>query len=133
MKVKCEECGETYILDDGETPEDYTCECGGKLEKETDLRRTALGVGVFSIPYALIGFSELTLSGIALAVILWFNGKDTSFDDAPFMIKVIAVIAWIFSLGTALILILSSLLWHVPSTMTLPFFLVLYILDRILL
>ncbi|MGB4612655.1 MAG: hypothetical protein WBH74_08445 [Methanothermobacter thermautotrophicus] len=90
-------------------------------------------MGVFSIPYGFIGVSELTLGGIALAVILWFNGKDTSFDDAPFMTKVIAVIAWIFSLGTALILILSSLLWHVPSTMTLPFFMVLYILDRILL
>jgi hypothetical protein len=37
LKVKCKECGREYTLKDDENPKDYTCECGGNLEKDEDL------------------------------------------------------------------------------------------------
>lgn len=37
MKVKCKECGREYTLQDNGDPMDYTCECGGNLEKDEDL------------------------------------------------------------------------------------------------
>lgn len=32
MKVKCQECGREYVLEKGENPEDFQCECGGNLK-----------------------------------------------------------------------------------------------------
>jgi len=38
VKVKCENCGKEYILEKGENPEDYQCECGGDLKSLFDIR-----------------------------------------------------------------------------------------------
>jgi hypothetical protein len=41
--VKCKECGKEYQLKPGENPEDYQCECGGRLRDiETAMRKKAL-------------------------------------------------------------------------------------------
>lgn len=39
MKVKCEKCGKEYILEKGENPDDFQCECGGKLKSLFDIRK----------------------------------------------------------------------------------------------
>ncbi|NLU03479.1 MAG: hypothetical protein GXW97_00755 [Methanothermobacter sp.] len=128
MKVKCEECGETYTLNDGEDPDDYTCECGGKLTKETELRKLALAVGLISLPFALIGHSEPIWISFGLAAILWFNGKDTSFDDAPRKIKGIAVIAGLYFIGILLIYCYTS-----AAIVVIPLAIIYYVLSRTLL
>lgn len=39
MKVKCDKCGKEYILEKGENPSDYQCDCGGNLISLFDMKK----------------------------------------------------------------------------------------------
>lgn len=78
MKVECKECGKIYEIGDKERVSDYSCECGGSLRLYTTIGEV-LGPLCIAVFFSfLLGFSQLTMIGVILLIITFFNRKSTS-------------------------------------------------------
>jgi predicted RNA-binding Zn-ribbon protein involved in translation (DUF1610 family) len=40
VRVKCVECGKEFEIEEGESPFDFQCECGGSLSPEIEIKST---------------------------------------------------------------------------------------------